>query len=74
LPKDRRVDLTLSVVYGLIVVVKERKQQMIAKLTDGTLVPLHWDDREYVATCPKCGEDVYARNILQVEEILDYHC
>ena len=47
---------------------------MIAKLTDGTLVPLHWDDREYVATCPKCGEDVYARNILQVEEILDYHC
>lgn len=47
---------------------------MIAKLTNGTLVPLHWNDRFYEATCPECGEEVFARQILDIEEILEIHC
>ena len=47
---------------------------MIAKLTNGTLIPLHWDDRYYVANCPECGEEVSASTASDVAEILDIHC
>ncbi len=47
---------------------------MIAKLTNGTLIPLHWDDRYYVANCPECNEEVSASTAKDVAEILDIHC
>jgi hypothetical protein len=47
---------------------------MIAKLTNGTLVPLHWDDQNYVADCPECGEEVWAKTSKDIAEILDIHC
>lgn len=47
---------------------------MIAKLTNGSLVSLHWDDRYYIATCPECGEEVSAKTSSDIAEILDIHC
>jgi hypothetical protein len=47
---------------------------MVTKLTNGKYVPLHWDDRYYVATCPECGEEVSARTVADVEDILEIHC
>lgn len=47
---------------------------MIATLSNGTYVPLHWDDRYYVATCPECRDEVYARTASEIAEILDIHC
>ena len=42
--------------------------------TTGKFVPLHFDDRYYVGNCPECGEEVFARTILDIEEILEIHC
>jgi hypothetical protein len=53
---------------------KKKGKQMIAKLTNGTLIPLHWDDRYYVANCPECGDEVSASTASDVAEILDIHC
>lgn len=47
---------------------------MIAWLTNGNIVPCHWDDRNYVANCPECNEEVFASTILDIEEILEIHC
>lgn len=47
---------------------------MIAKLTNGNLVPLHWNDRFYEGTCPECGEEVWARTVSDIEEMLEIHC
>ncbi len=47
---------------------------MIAKLTNGTLIPLHWDDRFYIATCPECSEEVWAKTSSEIAEILEIHC
>lgn len=47
---------------------------MIAKLTNGSLVPLHWNDRFYEGNCPECGEEVFASTILDIEEMLEIHC
>lgn len=47
---------------------------MIVSLTNGTLVPLHFDDRFYLADCPVCGEEVWARTSSDVAEILEIHC
>lgn len=47
---------------------------MIVSLTNGTVVPLHWDDRFYVANCPKCEAEVYSKAVIEVKVILDSHC
>lgn len=47
---------------------------MIVSLTTGKIVPLHWNDRFYEATCPECGEDVWASTKNDLAEILDIHC
>jgi hypothetical protein len=47
---------------------------MIAKLTNGTLIPLHWDDRYYIANCPECGDEVSASTASDVAEVLEIHC
>ena len=47
---------------------------MLAKLTNGSLVPCHWEDRYYLADCPECGEEVFASTILDIEEMLEIHC
>ena len=46
----------------------------LVSTTSGTLVPIHWNDRFYEATCPECGEDVYADNQSEMSEALDRHC
>jgi hypothetical protein len=52
----------------------KKGKQMIAKLTNGNLVPLHWDDRFYIADCPECGEEVWAKTQNDIAEILEIHC
>lgn len=47
---------------------------MIAKLTNGNLVPLHWNDQFYEANCPECGEEVWAKTQTDIAEILEIHC
>lgn len=47
---------------------------MIVSLTTGKVVPLHWDDRFYIANCPECDEEVYARTASEIAEILEIHC
>jgi hypothetical protein len=47
---------------------------MIVSLTTGQIVPLHWDDRFYIADCPECGEEVYASTASEIAEILEIHC
>ena len=47
---------------------------MTVTLTTGKVVPLHWDDRYYVADCPECGEEVFAKAIVDIEDILEIHC
>lgn len=47
---------------------------MIVSLTNGTVVPLHYDDRFYSGYCPECGEEVYARTSSEIAGILDIHC
>lgn len=43
-------------------------------LTNGKYVPLHWNDRFYEATCPECGEDVWAKTQTEIAESLEIHC
>jgi hypothetical protein len=43
-------------------------------LTNGTFVPVHYNDRFYEATCPECGEEIMASSHSDVIEILDIHC
>jgi hypothetical protein len=47
---------------------------MIVSLTNGQIVPLHWDDRFYSGYCPECNEEVYARTASEIAEILEIHC
>jgi predicted RNA-binding Zn-ribbon protein involved in translation (DUF1610 family) len=47
---------------------------MVVSLTTGKVVPLHWDDRYYVGTCPECGDEVSARTTADVIDILEIHC
>ncbi len=47
---------------------------MLVTLTNGKYVPLHWNDRFYEATCPECGDEVYAKTANDVIDILEIHC
>lgn len=47
---------------------------MIVSLENQKIVPLHWDDRFYIADCPECGDEVSARTSKEIKEILDDHC
>ncbi len=47
---------------------------MIVSLTNGQIVPLHWDDRFYIGNCPECNEEVSARTSSEIAEILEIHC
>jgi len=48
--------------------------QMIVSLTNGQVIPLHWDDRFYLANCPECGEEVWAKTQTDIADILEIHC
>jgi hypothetical protein len=56
------------------VIVERKEIQMIVRLTNGTVVSLHWNDRYYEATCSECGEDVFAKTTIDIAELLDIHC
>jgi hypothetical protein len=43
-------------------------------LTNGTFVPVHYNDRFYEANCPECNEEVSALTHSDIVEILDIHC
>ncbi len=47
---------------------------MVVSLTTGKVIPLHWDDRYYLATCPECGDEVSARTSSDIIDILEIHC
>jgi hypothetical protein len=47
---------------------------MIVSLTNGTIVPMHWNDRFYEADCPECGEEVWASTNSEMRDVLDIHC
>jgi hypothetical protein len=56
------------------VIVERKEIQMIVRLTNGSVVSLHWDDRYYSGNCPECDEEVYARTSSDIAEILEIHC
>lgn len=47
---------------------------MTVTLTTGKIVPLHWNDRFYEATCPECGEEVWGETKTDIADILEIHC
>ena len=52
----------------------KRKVSIMPTLTNGTFVPVHYNDRFYEANCPECNEEVSALTHSDIVEILDIHC
>jgi hypothetical protein len=64
----------MSVPYANVIVDRKKGNRMIVSLENQKIVPLHWDDRFYIADCPECGDEVFARTSKEIKEILDDHC
>ena len=46
----------------------------IVSLTNGVIVPLHWNDRFYEAPeCVECGEEIWTKTVAEMVEAIEDH-
>lgn len=47
---------------------------MIATLSNGVMVPLHWNDRFYESPeCVECGQEIWTKTVQEMVEALEQH-
>jgi len=42
-------------------------------LTNEVVVPIHWNDFDYEATCSECGKDVFGKTPDLIKEKIEQH-
>ena len=45
----------------------------VVKLTNEVVIPLHWDDRNYIADCAECGVEVSAPTTNEIKLQIEQH-
>ena len=45
----------------------------VVKLDNGVIIPLHWDDRYYIADCSECGTELATRTTAEMKSEIETH-
>jgi len=45
----------------------------IVTLTNGVVIPLHWNDRYYIADCVECGTELATRTTAEMKTEIENH-
>lgn len=45
----------------------------VLKLDNGVIIPLHWDDRYYIADCSECGTELATRTTAEMKTEIENH-
>jgi hypothetical protein len=64
----------MSVAHARVIVVKERGNKMTVININNVIIPLHWDDRYYIADCSECGVELAERTTDEMRKAIIDHC
>jgi len=64
----------MSVATLIMELSKEMENKMtVLKLDNGVIVPLHWNDRYYIADCVECGTELATRTTAEMKTEIQNH-